>query len=33
LMNNAPFGLVIGVTFGQSFATNAANLYQFVIEA
>jgi len=33
LMNNAPFGLVIGVTFGQSFAANAANLYQLVIEA
>jgi hypothetical protein len=33
LMNFAPFGLVVGVTFGQSFAANAANLYQFVIEA
>ena len=32
-LNNAPFGLVVGVTFGQSFAANAANLYQFVIEA
>ena len=33
LMNNAPFGLVVGVTFGQSFAANAANLYQLTIEA
>lgn len=33
LLNNAPFGLVVGVTFGQSFAANAANLYQFGIEA
>jgi hypothetical protein len=32
-LNFAPFGLVVGVTFGQSFAANAANLYQFVIEA
>jgi len=30
---NAPFGLVVGVTFGQSFAANAANLYEFNIEA
>lgn len=29
----APFGLVVGVTFGQSFSDNAASMYEFTIEA
>ena len=32
-LDNAPFGLVVGVTFGQSFAGNKASMYQFIIEA
>jgi len=31
--SQAPFGLVVGVTFGSSDASNAASLYQFQIAA
>jgi len=33
LYQSAPFGLVVGVTFGSSNAANLAHLYQFSIEA
>jgi hypothetical protein len=33
LYQAAPFGLVVGITFGASNAANKANLYQFSIEA
>jgi len=32
-LGGAPFGLVVGITFGSSFSTNAASLNEFVIEA
>ncbi len=32
LFQSAPFGLVVGITFGASNALNKANLYQFSIE-
>ena len=33
LPQSAPFGLVVGITFGASNAANLAHLYQFSIEA